>query len=111
MRITPSALPGHAVSLCRLGFRQRRKPVLPDAALRADAAPTADHRPVSEQSRLDIDLIKPGQIAARVASLHVDGQHWFNLRDRDSAVKDLVNLAHWFQRPHKRLQSRRANLK
>ena len=41
----------------------------------ADASPAADHSPVSKQSRLDIDLVKPGEVGhteADVANVIVD---------------------------------------
>ena len=65
----------HSASLCSLGFGQGGKPVLLRAAVSADASPPADYGPLSEQRRLDIDLVKPGEVARVVRSLHVNGQH------------------------------------
>lgn len=75
MRIPASLLARHSASLCSLGFGQGGKPVLLRAAVSADAPPSADDGPLSEQRRLDIDLVKPGEIAHVIRSFHVNGQH------------------------------------
>ena len=75
MGIPALAFPRYSASLESLCVGKRGKPVLLEAAIRADTSPPADYSPVAEKCGLDIDLIKAGEVAGVVGSFHIDSCH------------------------------------